>query len=892
MSSHHQGGVVENIAESGMAAIRENFRAPQFPQAKFSPPALPDTLVVRPELRERLAAGADRRLTVVVGSAGAGKTVLLADWAASRPAGSTSWLSCDGADNDTVRFWAGFIEAVRGAEPDFGADAAELLSMDGRMSADVVASIANDAARLPAGSAIVVDDFHFAAPAVAKDMTDLVECWPYGNSQLVLASRFDPRLRLNRKRLAGELCEVRDRDMYFSLDDSRELLARFDVKLPDADLALLHERTEGWPAALQMATLSLRSTADPERIEHALAVRNHAIADYFVDEVLDQQSPEVARFMLDTSVLGELTAQGCVALTARQDAVALLRHIDAAHLFLVALDEERTCFRYHHLVSETLRAELRARDPARERLLQLRSAEWFESGGDARHAARHFLAARQPRRALALLRDHGMAGFLKDPADPAPLDLSAVSPSLLVDAPDDLLALATDLLLSGDIVHGGQYLDLFDQAGSSVSFKPRLISRLAVMRAFRYALVGQLDQALGAALKARVIQEEHRLSDEFNAAVPLVLLRVYPCLEILGAVEREATVALAMPGLPQPAKRVLVPGARALALAQSGQLAEAAEAAEAADADARRLGFDRHLFAVDYLRALADLELEQRDFGTAEHLTEQVLRITERRWPVFEFLALLDRAKIWAARGQVREALATVESARQVLGQASSMLQARADEQEAVLRLSLGDLRTSADLASGLVPLGRRHLLLARIALAEGDHRGAQEQLRTAALGDLTPRRELEREVLVAAAAIVREDVAAAGIVGNALHMARRQGFLGTVVSTSPQVTEYLIEHAAQLRMDPFIERLIAAALETRAAQPAISGSRPVIAEPLTDAEQRILRLLPTSTYAQIANNLCISRNTVKTHLRAIYQKLGATSRSEAVERAIDVNLL
>src|SRR5262249_38074116 len=105
----------------------------------------------------------------------------------------------------------------------------------------------------------------------------------------------------------------------------------------------------------------------------------------------------------------------------------------------------------------------------------------------------------------------------------------------------------------------------------------------------------------------------------------------YPCLEILGAVEREATVALAMPGLPQPAKRVLVPGARALALAQSGQLAEAAEAAEAADADARRLGFDRHLFAVDYLRALADLELEQRDFGTAEHLTEQVLRITERR---------------------------------------------------------------------------------------------------------------------------------------------------------------------------------------------------------------------------------------------------------------------
>jgi ATP/maltotriose-dependent transcriptional regulator MalT len=115
----------------------------------------------------------------------------------------TSWLSCDGADEDLVRFWAGFIAAPRAIDPDFGADATELLAMDGRMSADVVASMANDAARLPAGSAIVVDDFHFAAPAAAKDMTDLVECWPFSKVQLVLASRFDPRLRLNRMRLEG-----------------------------------------------------------------------------------------------------------------------------------------------------------------------------------------------------------------------------------------------------------------------------------------------------------------------------------------------------------------------------------------------------------------------------------------------------------------------------------------------------------------------------------------------------------------------------------------------------------------------------------------------------------------------------------------------------------------
>ena len=248
--------------------------------------------------------------------------------------------------------------------PGFGADAADLLAMDGVMSADVTASIANDAAKLPAGSAIIVDDFHYAAAAVSRDMTDLVERWPAETAQLVLASRFDPPLRLHRLRMSGELCELRDRDLYFSLAESRDLLANFGVEVAAADLALLHQRSEGWAAALQMAALSLRGTSDPARVARALEVRSHEIAEYFISEVLEQQPPEVAQFMLDTSVLGELTADACAAVTGRQDAAALLRSIDAANLFLVALDDERTSFRYHHLVRQVLRAELRARDRA------------------------------------------------------------------------------------------------------------------------------------------------------------------------------------------------------------------------------------------------------------------------------------------------------------------------------------------------------------------------------------------------------------------------------------------------------------------------------------------------------------------------------------------------
>ena len=390
-------------------------RAARFALAKFRPTTLPTTLVTRSALHGRLTAGAGKRLTVVVGSAGAGKSVLLSSWAAARPPGVTSWLSCDEADADPVRFWTGFIEAPRIVAPGFGADAADLLAMDGVMSADVTASIANDAAKLPAGSAIIVDDFHYAAPAVSRDMTDLVERWPAETAQLVLASRSDPPLRLHRLRMAGELCELRDRDLYFSLAESRDLLANFGVEVAAADLALLHERSEGWAAALQMAALSLRGTRDPARAARALEVRSHAIAEYFVSEVLEQQPPEVAQFMLDTSVLGELTADACTAVTGRQDAAALLRSIDAANLFLVALDDERTSFRYHHLVHQVLRAELRARDRGRELALQLRAAEWFESTGDTRRAARHFLAARQVDRALALLQDRVVTDYLHDP---------------------------------------------------------------------------------------------------------------------------------------------------------------------------------------------------------------------------------------------------------------------------------------------------------------------------------------------------------------------------------------------------------------------------------------------------------------------------------------------
>ncbi len=870
------------------ATDRDAPHAARFALTKFRPTTLPATLLTRPVLLRRLEAGASQRLTVVVGSAGAGKSVLLSSWAATRDGGVTSWLSCDEADADPVRFWAGFIEAPQAVAPGFGADAAELLAMDGVMSADVTASIANDAAMLPAGSVIVVDDFHTAA-AAARNMTDLVERWPARTAQLVLASRVDPPVRLHRLRLSGELCELRDSDLYLSLSESGALLENFGVRVAPGELALLHRRSEGWVAALQMAALTLRGTKDPAQIARALDVRGHAIAEYFIGEVLEQQPPEVAAFMLETSVLGELTADACTAVTGRQDAAALLHRIEAANLFIVALDDGRTSYRYHHLVREVLRAQLRAMDRTRELTLQLRAAEWLESTGDTRGATRYFLAAGQADRALGLLQERVAADLFQDPAAPAALDLSTVDPSLLADVPERLLAVAADLLLWGDAVRGGQYLNLLERSQAVIPPDSRLASRLAVLRSLRCTLSGEATEAVRYGLAARGIEERTLLGDQWGFGVPLLLLRAYTWLEDFEAVDREAAVAQAMPSVAEPARLVDARGAQALAWFEAGRLAEAAEAARAADADAKRLGFEQHPFAVDYLRVLACTALEQRDFGTAEHLTERALTISERFRPVFEFLALLDRAGIWAARGQIREALATVDGARLVLAETKSVLLGRADELEALLRLSLGDLRSAAELASGL-PATRRGLLLARVALAASDHGAAAAHLDALSPGKLTPRTAMVRQVLLAATAIERGDPEAAGIMGGVLRAARHEGFLNTIVTTAPQVTRYLVENSTAALPDPFLKRIIAAALEVRATHPARSGR--ILNAPLTDAELRVLKLLPTTSPAQMAAALYISLNTVKTHLRSIYQKLGGSSRSEAIERAVELRLL
>ena len=274
-------------------------------------------------------------------------------------------------------------------------------------------------------------------------------------------------------------------------------------------------------------------------------------------------------------------------------------------------------------------------------------------------------------------------------------------------------------------------------------------------------------------------------------------------------------------------------------------------------------------------------------------LTEHALSISEHYRPSFEYLALLDRAEIWAARGQIREALATVEMARSVLAGTTPSHLARADELEALLRLALGDLRPRPSwLAACPRPGAACCWPGSRSPRTTPTPRRAPGRL---AAEHLTPRAALVRQILLAAAAIQRGDPRAAGIVGGVLEVARREGYLHTIVTTALEVKRYLVEHSAQMQPDPFLERIIAAAMEVRAAQAGAAQSAGLVVQPLTAAQLRILKLLPTTTYLQIAATLYIAHNTVNTHLKSIFQKLGvilaragdrASRRSPAALRA------
>ena len=443
---------------------------------KLHVPGLRPGFVPRPRLADRLDEGLGRGLVLVCAPAGSGKTALLADWA-RRGRRPVAWLSLDAGDNDPARFWRHAVAALDGLCPGIGERIGPLLGPPPPPSFEpLVTALINDlTARPEAGEVLLVlDDYHLVgSQPVHASVGFLLEHLPPGLHP-VLASRADPPLALARLRARGQLAELRAAELRFTADEAAAMLREVaGADLPDAAVAALAARAEGWAAGLQLAGLSLRGQEDVAGFVAAFTGSHRYVLDYLAEEVLERQSEQVRAFLLETSVLERLSGALCDAVTGRTGSQALLEQVERAGLFLVPLDEVRGWWRYHHLFADLLRARLQQQQPDRVPELHRNAATWYEQRGLADDAIRHAVAAGEMTWAARLIERHyDAAFFLRGEAATIHRWLAALPEDLVRSRPRLLLGQALMAVLSGRLEAVEPLLDAAERASAGAAAEP------------------------------------------------------------------------------------------------------------------------------------------------------------------------------------------------------------------------------------------------------------------------------------------------------------------------------------------------------------------------------------------------------------------------------------
>ncbi len=339
-------------------------------------------LVSRPRLIERLDQGAERKLTLVSAPAGFGKTTLLAEWLAASKAGGrpAAWVSLDQSDNDPALFWAYFITALQTVESGIGDSELSLLRSPQPPPIEaLLGTLLNEISGISHDFVLVLDDYHVIdAQSVHEGTTFLLDHLPQ-QMHLLIACRADPPLPLRRLRGRGDMAEVRASELRFiSTEGATFLKEVMGLNLSAQDVAALDARTEGWVAGIQLAALSMQGRDDVAAFITAFTGNDRYIVDYLVEEVLQRRPERVQSFLLQTSILDQLSGPLCDAVTGRKDGKSVLQALERDNLFLVPPDDKRQWYRYHHLFADVLRAHLMDEHLDQLPDLHRRAAAWFE----------------------------------------------------------------------------------------------------------------------------------------------------------------------------------------------------------------------------------------------------------------------------------------------------------------------------------------------------------------------------------------------------------------------------------------------------------------------------------------------------------------------------------
>ena len=385
---------------------------PPTPATRFRPPSTPHELVSRTRLIDTLRAGQPRRLTVIHAPTGFGKSTLASQWSENLADDgvAVAWLTVNRDDNNVVWFLSHLIEAIRRVRPALAREMGLTLEEHGDQAEHyILTSLINEIHLTGGHIALVIDDWHRVTnPDTVAALAFLIDNGCH-HLQIIVTTRTQIGLPLSRMRVLDELTEIDASQLRFNPDESRAFLSESGLQLPDTAITELSMNTEGWAAALQLASLSLRKSTDPGQLIGHLSGRHHSIGEFLADNVLDTLEPQTLDHLMATSVTERISGSLASVLTRSHRGQAILEDIEERDLFLHRLDDEGQWFRYHHMFAEFLRKRLERDQPDRVVTLHEIAAEWFGARGLLSEAVDHALAAGSQTTAVQLLERDGMS---------------------------------------------------------------------------------------------------------------------------------------------------------------------------------------------------------------------------------------------------------------------------------------------------------------------------------------------------------------------------------------------------------------------------------------------------------------------------------------------------
>jgi LuxR family maltose regulon positive regulatory protein len=901
----------------------------------YIPPPRPNA-VLRPRLTERLKAGLRSKLTLISAPAGFGKTTLVSAWVAgcTRP---VAWLSLDEGDADPVRFLTYLVAAVQTIAPTVAPGLLDALQSPQPPPTDVLlTALLNELAAIPDDVALVLDDYHVVNTRPVNDaLTFLLERLP-PRMHLVITTREDPQLPLARLRARSQLTELCAADLRFTAAEAATFLEEvMGLDLTADDIAALEDRTEGWIAGLQLAALSMQGRRDVSTFIQAFAGDHRYIADYLLEEVLQRQPEAVRRFLLQTAMLDRLSGPLCDAVTGQQDGAARLEALHRGNFFVTPLDDHRQWYRYHHLFADMLAAQLRAEQPALVALLHRRASAWHEQHGVAADAIRHALAAADVAHAARLV-ELAAPAMLRGRQETALLGWFRALPNEVVRRRPVLSAAYASALLSNGELDGvedrlrdaEQWLELKGDVEApphadgpraaamvvvdDAAFR-RLPGAIAVSRAGQALALGDVPQTVTYARRALALVP---MDDHLNrgAAAALLGLASWTSGELEAAyrsyaegmahLQRSGHIADTIAGAITLADLRIAQGRlhQAMRLYEQGLERATAPRPEGARPPLRGAA-DMHVGMSELYRERNALDAARQHLLQSEELDEH------NGFPQHPYRRRVALARIRQVEGDLPAALDLLDEAeRRYMSDFSPdvwplvALKARMWIAQGRLDEALDWARERGLSVEDELSYGREyeHITLARALLARAtrapEDRSIQEALgllqRLLHAAEAGERMGSVIEILVLQALARQTHAgipAALAPLARALTLAEPQGYVRLFVDEGPSMATLLHAAANQGVAASYVHRLLVAS-GTAAGRASVGQG---MIEPLSDREREVLRLLRTYLSGpDIARELMVSLNTLRTHIKNIYGKLGVSSRQDAVRRAEELDLV